>query len=216
MRPTPVTPDGLVEMLAELCATAAPGRRLRVAIDGPPAADPEQLADAIGGRLQAKGTPALRVSTKWFLKPASLRYEYGKQDVQAYAETWLDTAALRREVLEPIVGDGRWLPTLWDPQTDRATRARYEQAPETAVLLVDGPLLLGRGLPFDLTVHLRLSPAARRRRTADDESWTLPAYDDYDRTVEPAEIADVVVRADDPRHPAVIIRATPRRRSGST
>jgi len=110
-------------------------------------------------------------------------------------------------VLDPLAvgGSGQWLPTLWDPDADRATRAGYETAPARAVLLVDGPLLLGRGLPFDLAVHLHLSAAARRRRTSDDERWTLPAYDDYDRTVRPTDSADVVVRTDDPRHPAVII-----------
>ncbi len=193
-------------MLAELCAAAGTGARLRVAVDGHPATGTARLADDVASALRSSGRPALRVSTDWFLRPASLRLEYGKQDVQAYGQTWLDTAALRREVLDPVVDSGRWLPTLWDPRADRATRAAYQQAPENAVLLVDGTLLLGRGLPFDLTVHLRLSPAARRRRTADDLRWTLPAYDDYDRTVDPSEVADVVVRADDPRHPAVVVR----------
>ena len=31
----------------------------------------------------------------------------------------------------------------------------------------------------------------------------LPAFAEYDREVRPAESADVVVRYDDPRHPAV-------------
>jgi hypothetical protein len=35
----------------------------------------------------------------------------------------------------------------------------------------------------------------------------LPAYDRYDAQVRPAERADIVVRADDPRHPAAIDRS---------
>jgi hypothetical protein len=209
MHPKPVTPEGLVELIADLCATAAgDGLRLRVAVDGHPATGTERLADEVAAALQGRGTAALRVSTRWFLRPASLRYEFGKQDVQSYAESWLDVSALRREVLDPLAtgGSGRWLPTLWDPVADRATRAAYESAPERAVLLVDGPLLLGTSLPFDLTVHLHLSAAARQRRTSDDEKWTLPAYDDYDKTVRPNESADVVVRADDARHPAIVLR----------
>jgi hypothetical protein len=71
------------------------------------------------------------------------------------------------------------------------------------VLLVYGVLLLGRGLPFDRTVHLALSPAARTRRTSAAVAWTLPAWDRYDAEVRPADTADIVVRADDPAHPAI-------------
>lgn len=65
-----------------------------------------------------------------------------------------------------------------------------------------GGLLLGRGLPLDLAVHLRLSPGALERRTDPAERWTLPAYARYSEEAMPEEAADVVVRADDPRHPA--------------
>ncbi len=68
---------------------------------------------------------------------------------------------------------------------------------------MSGSFLLGRGLPFDRTVHLLVSPAARTRRTPTDLAWTLPAYEAYEQQSDPAGIADVVVRADDLRHPAV-------------
>jgi hypothetical protein len=71
------------------------------------------------------------------------------------------------------------------------------------VLIADGELLLGRGLPFELTVHLSLSAGALRRRLPVDEHWALPSYERYSHEVNPAEVADVLVRADDPRHPAV-------------
>jgi hypothetical protein len=147
----------------------------------------------------------VRVSTRWFRRPASVRLEHGHRDPDAYYDGWLDAAALRREVLDRLGpgGDGRYLPTLWDPDRDRATRAGYATAPRGAVLLVDGPLLLGRGLPFDLTVHLRLSAAALARRTAPDRLWTLPAFARYEQEVRPGEVADAVVRVDDPRHPAL-------------
>ncbi len=109
-----------------------------------------------------------------------------------------------REVFTPVLpgGDGRVLPTLRDPATDRATRAERVELPPGGVLLLDGPLLLGRAFPLDLAVHLHLSPAALERRTAADERWTLPAFARYEEEVRPAEAADVLVRADDPRHPA--------------
>ena len=70
-------------------------------------------------------------------------------------------------------------------------------------MIVAGPFLLGRGLPFDASVHVALTQGARRRRVPIDERWTLPAFDAYDAAVRPSEIADIVVRYDDPRHPAL-------------
>ncbi len=55
-----------------------------------------------------------------------------------------------------------------------------------------------------MTVHLWLSPGALARRTAEDQRWTLPAYARYEAEAEPLETADVVVRLDDPRHPAIV------------
>jgi hypothetical protein len=70
------------------------------------------------------------------------------------------------------------------------------------VLLVDGLFLLDRGLPCELAVHVALSPAALRRREVPD--WQLPAFAAHDR---PARAqADVVVLAEDPRRPAVLLR----------
>ena len=48
-----------------------------------------------------------------------------------------------------------------------------------------------------------MSSAARRRRTPADQAWTLPAFDRYDEEVGPAELADIVIKVDDPAHPAL-------------
>ena len=56
----------------------------------------------------------------------------------------------------------------------------------------------------DVTVHLVLSSAALARRTDPALRWTLPAFARYAAEVAPASFADVVVRADDPRHPALV------------
>jgi hypothetical protein len=203
--PRPVSPERLTELLADLIAARDPGHPLRVAIDGADAARPGELADSLTDLLRLRGRTAIRVSARYFRRPASVRLEYGHQDADAFYTDWLDTAALRREVLDRLGphGDHRYLPTLWDPETDRATRAAYERAGGNAVLLLDGPLLLGQGLPFDLTVHMRLSNPALARRTGGADTWTLPAFERYAGEVHPEESADVVVRADDPRHPAV-------------
>ncbi|MDP9496503.1 MAG: uridine kinase [Actinomycetota bacterium] len=134
-------------------------------LDGPGAAE---LADALVEGLTAAGRAPLRVRSTDFWRPPGQRYEYGREDVQAFRELWLDEGALRREVLE---ADGTWLPALWDAARERSARAARRPLPPRAVLLVDGVLLLGRGLPADLTVHVALSPAALRRRGVPE--WQL-------------------------------------------
>jgi hypothetical protein len=203
----PVTRARLTGALADrLAASEAAGGSpwLRAAVDGAPAARPGEWADDLAEALRLRGRPVHRVSAGGFLRPASLRLEYGHRDPDAYYDLWLDTGALWREVLGPLGpgGTGRVLPDLWDPAADRATRSPYTELPPGGVLVADGPLLLGRGFPFDLTVHLLLTPAALARRTPAADRWTLPAFARYEEEVRPGETADIVVRADDPRHPA--------------
>jgi hypothetical protein len=175
---------------------------LRVAIDGPPCADPDSLGASLVEPLLVRGHPVAHVRTDFFWRDASVRLEHGREDVDAYPD-WLDSDALRREVLAPVAEHGEYLPSLRDPLTDRSTREPRHRLAAHGVLLVTGGLLLGSGLPFDRTGHLSMSPAARARRTPVDETWTLPAFDRYDAEIAPARVADVVVRLDDPRHPAV-------------
>jgi len=181
--------------------------RLRVMVDGAPAARPGELADALVGPLRTLGREVLRVSVWDFLRPASLRYEYGRHDPDTFYDDWLDLDGLVREVLAPLDpgGTGKVLPSLWDAALDRATRAQYTFLPPGGVLLLDGALLLGRGLPIDLSVHLNLSPGALARRTPAEDEWTLPAYARYEQEARPLHTADIAVRADDPRHPAILI-----------
>jgi hypothetical protein len=205
----PITPAALVEELADRIASApAPGQWLRVAVDGAPAAEPDRLAAALVDPLRVRGRPALPVPAAGFLRPASVRLESGRRDPDSYYQRWLDEPGLRREVLDRLGpgGSGRVLPSLWDPAADRATRAGYRTVPPGGVVLVGGALLLGGELRFDLTIHLDLSPGALARRTAPEQRWTLPAFARYQREVAPGRVADVVVRADDPEHPAVVDR----------
>jgi hypothetical protein len=205
----PVSPDALVEELADLIGDRVGDPWLRVAIDGAPPAGPHDLADTLVDPLRVRGRPVQRVRADDFLRPASLRLERGRTNPDAYYEDWLDIGGLTREVLAPLDpgGTGAVLPTLWDARTDRATRAGYVTLPPGGVLLLSGALLLGTGLPLDLVVHLELSPAALARRTPDGERWTLPAFQRYADEVDPALLADVVIRVDDARHPAVLTRA---------
>ncbi|WP_338676038.1 uridine kinase [Streptomyces sp. SCSIO 30461] len=207
MRLEPITWDRLTEAVADRITrtTAADGGPwLRVAVDGAPATGTGAAASGLAEALRLRGRSVLVIAASGFLRPASLRYEHGREDPDSYYADRLDTGALWREVFAPLEpgGQGRVLPDLRDPVTDRATRSAYRELPPGGVLVLHGPLLLGHWFPFDLTVHLGLSPGALRRRTDETEHWALPAFARYEREVAPADSADVVVRADDPRHPA--------------
>jgi hypothetical protein len=193
----PVAPEQLADRLARWLADI-PGTA-RVAVDGADCAAPHDLAEALLDPLRALGRPAVALRAELFWRDAALRFEQGRADAASYP-SWLDADALAREVLVAALERGTYLPSLRDPLTNRSTRAAPEPIAPGTVLLVSGALLLSHGLPFDGAVHLLLSPAARRRRTPADQQWTLPALDAYDAA---AEAADVVIKMDDPRHPAV-------------
>ncbi|WP_233498427.1 uridine kinase [Blastococcus sp. TF02A-26] len=199
--------DRLAGLLAAL--PAEPGATaLRVAVDGPDVADPGGLAGAVAERLPVLGRPAVVVPAEGFFRPASLRLEHGRTDPDARYTDWLDAGALAREVLDPLGpgGSGEYLPVLWDLARNRAARVPRRPLPGGGALLVPGAFLQGMGLAFDAVVHLRVAPAARRRRTPAEDAWQLPAYDRYDDEVDPAGLADAVVLADSPDHPALVLQ----------
>ncbi len=204
-----VSPDALAAELVALCLRVEQhGPALRVLLDGADAARPAELAAAVAELLRAAGRPCAVVDLRWWLRPASLRLEHGRTDADSYRDEWFDLAALRREVLDPLGpgGTGQWLPTLWDPATDRATRAARLRCGEGQVVLVAGPMLLGRGLPAELAVHLHLSEASLRRRVTDELAWTVPALVAHERDADSDAVADAVVRTDHPDRPALLVR----------
>jgi hypothetical protein len=208
VRVRPISPAAAAAELAQQIALRpARGRAVRVLIDGAPAAEPGSWADALVEPLRLRGRPVLRASATDFLRPASLRLEYGRENPHSLLVGWFDHGALRRELLDPLGegGSGRVLLRWWDAEIDRSARADYVSAPDRAVLVLDGSLLLGAGLPTELNVHLNLSDGALRRRTPPDQEWTLPAYWQYATQVNPAESADVVLFVDHPARPALAI-----------
>jgi hypothetical protein len=157
----------------------------------------DALAPLVAEAAVSLGRVPVVVPAAGFWRPAGERFQHGREDWQAFRDTWLDAGALRREVLD---SGERYLPALRDLDRDRSARAPVLPLPERAVVVVPGLFLLGLGLP-GLTVHLALSPGALRRRGV--PAWQLPAFTTYDEEVRPGELADVLVRAEDPRRPAV-------------
>jgi hypothetical protein len=206
MRFRPVTPELLATELAGVLAARPADAWVRVIVDGAPPAAPGELAERAAAELRVLGRAVLHVSAADFLRPASLRFERGREDPDSRYEDWLDAGGLAREVLDPLKpgGTGRVLPSLWNTETDRATRAAYVTVPAGGVVIVSGELLLGRGLAHEHSVHLWMSAPALARRMPASEEWALPAFARYDREVRPLHTADTGVTMDDPARPAVL------------
>jgi hypothetical protein len=196
---TPTSPAALSRLVADRLVEL-PGRRV-LAVDGADAAAPVELGRRIVAALAAQGRSAAVVSVHDFVRPASLRMEYGRDDEWSYRTAWFDYEAMRREILDALRGQGRWLPALWDEERDRSARAAIRAAQADLVLVLAGPMLLGRGLDFDLAIRLELSEQAALRRTPADQRWTLPAVRDH--TADHPEDATWTVRWDHPDRAAL-------------
>lgn len=204
-RPIPAAWPDIASALARHAAGLTPAddaRHVRVAVDGADVARPGELAKAVAEGLRPLGREAVVIPADGFLKPASLRFEHGKRDPDAFLDHWLDSGAMFREVFDPLEakGSGRVLPDLWDTTKDRATRSPYVELSPGTVVIVVGNFLLGKWFPFDLTVHIHLSRGALQRRGTED--WRLAAFARYDDEVDPVSSADVVIRAEHADRPA--------------
>ncbi len=212
--PRAVSPAALAGTVADAAqaaagTAAAAGHGVRLAVDGPVAADAVALAAAVAAALESRAVPVARVSAEEFLRARSLRLERGGDDPDAFFDGWYDLAALRREVLDPLGPGGRqeWLPGLRDPVTDRPLRLPRRPAAPGTVAVVDGRFLARWDVAdaVDLLVHLDVSPAARARRAEPGElARLLPAWDRYLQWCDPAASAAFVVRYDRPTHPALL------------
>ncbi|WP_432485564.1 nucleoside/nucleotide kinase family protein [Kineococcus esterisolvens] len=202
-------PTGPAEFAGRWAASLPAGAR--VGVDGAVDADTAWYAAHVADALRAAARPVLVTVWSGFWRPRSLRLEHGRDDPDAFHDDWLDVAGLHREVLDPLgARTGRWwVPSLYDPATDRASRAPREAVPDDAVLVLAGPFLLRdelrRGL--DAVVHLSTSDAAVRRRVdPTDAERVLGAWHRYLAESDPVERATAVLRCEDPRHPAELLR----------
>jgi uridine kinase len=213
--------DVLADLAEAMVALELP-HPTRVAIDGPDAAGKTTLGDELAELIRARGRDVIRASIDDFQRPRGLRHARGLLDARGYYEDAFDYHALRTLLLDPLGpgGDRRYRRASFDYREDVAVSARSEVAGRTAVLVLDGVLVLRPRLRerWDFSVLVTATPdeAIRRARTRDaiqvgsadavEERYRqryLPAHELYVAEAHPEEHASVVVDNDDPVHPAL-------------
>ena len=194
----------------------------------PPRAGP---APAAGGRgRRPRRRPRTSWPTRWstrcapaagrcctcaptdFLRPASVRLELGRTNPDAYYEGWVDEAGAAPGGARPgrpgrhRAGAARRSGT--PPPTGPAAAATSTCRPAGSSWSA-GRCCSAAGCPSTSPSTSSCRRRRWRRRTDPALRWTLPAFARYAEEVAPAGFADVVVRADDPRHPALVEPAQP-------
>jgi hypothetical protein len=201
--PARALPQRLADRVVGLPDPDPQRRRSRiVGIDGPEWSGAGRLADEVADAVAATGRPVRRVALADWQRTASLRLEFARDDPYSLLYGWFDDAALTRELITPLHENDPVLLRLRDPGTDRPYRETRHPLPPGTVVVLDGPFLAAPGYPFDLLVHLEMSPAAFRRTLPADRAWWQEAFDRY-AELAPADTADVVVAWDHPGAPAI-------------
>ncbi len=174
-----------------------------VGFDGPAEIGATGLADAVAEALRRSGRPVVRASTAWWWRPAALRLELGRQDVDMLLTGWVDADALGRELLTPFRAGQPHITRLRHPETGRPVREPPEQAAVGSILLLDGPFLLAAAPALDGVIGLKVGRGSLMRALPDDRQWWVAAFERYQADYRPAERADVLLSYDHPSAPAV-------------
>jgi uridine kinase len=190
----------------------------RVGIDGVDGAGKTVFADELAEVLRASGQLVVRVSADGFHHPRAVRYRRGRDSPQGF---WLDSYdldRLRHDVLDPFGpgGSGRYRDAAHDVESDAAMNVAWRNAPEGAVLVLDG-LFLHRDELVDawdvsifLDVPFAVSVPRVARRDGTEPDPTHPSVTRYVQgnkryfaACAPWDRATVVVDNSDLAHPHI-------------
>ena len=207
VRFTPLTPAKLVDALSDWVLDRArqlgPPAGTVIGFDGLAEIGASELADEVATALRGSGRQIIRAGTGWWWRPSALRLEFGRQDLDMLLTGWVDSEAIRRELVQPVhVGRSTYITRLRDPDTDRSVRQRADPVSPGAILLLDGPFLLAAELQLDAVVGFSVSRGSLDRALADDRRWWAGAFARYRDDYSPADRSDVLLSYDHPSAPA--------------
>lgn len=215
----------MLQQLAQRIIARASMRRARVAVDGIDAVGKTTLANELALSLQACGRPVIRASIDGFHRPRAERYRRGPTSPEGYYWDSFDYSALQDALLHPLgrLGSGRYHRSSFDFRADRPLTAPEEEAPEDAVLVLDGVFLLRPELDalwdYRIFVEAPFEVALRRAKRRDIalfgsaeavqaryEKRYIPGQRLYFEASHPQERADVIVYNEHPARPRLLFR----------
>ena len=204
----------MIDQLAGVVASTAPGRRALVAVDGVDASGKTTLADALAAAVLPH-REVVRASVDAFHRPRAERYRRGRTSAEGCYHDTFDHDALRDRLLLPFRDGGACVTAAFDHVRDADVAEASVQPATDAVLVVDGVFLQRPDLAvgWDLVVHLQVPDEEVLRRAVlrdGQESLALyrarylPAQRLYEQECDPAARADVLLDNRDPAAPVVL------------
>jgi len=195
---------------------------VRVGIDGLSASGKTVFADELAGVLKEKGKKVVRAGLDGFHNPPEIRHRQGPMSVEGYVEDSFDYAAVRENLLQPLGpgGDRRYAPEIFDHRKGEAKTVEFKEAPEDAILLFEGVMLLRKELveffDFRILVMCSVEVILERAKVRDlahfgdmetllekYEKRFVPGQKKYLAENQPAQVADLIFFNDDPEFPTL-------------
>lgn len=218
-----MTRERLLGYLADLILQVDRSHPLRVAIDGIDAAGKTSLADELVPLIEAHSRPVLRASIDGFHRSRAERYRQGVDSPEGYYFDSFNYNTLIDVLLLPLGpgGDRSCRLKSFDFRTDTPPDEPYQHASVESVLLLDGVFLLRPVLnPYwdyrvfvQVDFHVALYRAIRRDQVifgspqAVEQRYRqryFPAQRRYLQTVQPQQLADVIIENNNPDDPQII------------
>lgn len=193
-----------------------------VAIDGPDGSGTAVVADRLAAAIRTRGRTVVRLHSHEFLRPRRIRDRRGNDSPEGFLEDTVDVAAIRQLVLEPLArGERRIIPKIHDPGPDAPVDPHFEEVPDDAVVIMEGQLLLRKGIREDwsLRVELTISEEERLRRVgqglpasqvpaegaeSDRNHRRARGFALYLERDDPVAAADIVIDTTNPERPVPI------------
>ncbi|GAA3591471.1 hypothetical protein GCM10022198_14240 [Klugiella xanthotipulae] len=130
--------------LADGLVTLYPHGRITMAVDGGPGVPVGEFADDLATLLRYRGHTVFRAHLDDFHAPAQRRHLRGRYSAEGYLDFSFDESLLRRVLVEPfrLGGSTGFQLAGFDLARNQPYEARWVTAPEDAILIVDGSVLL--------------------------------------------------------------------------
>ncbi|MEV7660477.1 uridine kinase [Paenarthrobacter sp. NPDC089316] len=171
-----MTRSELFDVLAADLEVMGPGRKL-VGIDGVDGSGKSTFASGFSQALTAmEGRPIVTIHVDDFLNLQEVRHSRGRTSPEGF---WLDTydyAALEKFVLAPLGngGDGLYRPAVTDARRNLTLHAEPLEAPDDAIVLVEGMFLHRDGMAgrwdYSIFLDVPFTETARRMSIRDGGS----------------------------------------------